>query len=299
MRTHTSSKENNIKKRRSERSMAPLKDSSRFKHTCHPSWRYARRRIAQSLQRQSNSSNFQSNSENALSFMEDQRNRVNDYPNNNDNHHHHHLGVNKMGKNIRKEPSNQQNQQQNPQPLVYNINKTDFRSIVQQLTGLGSTSSANPSQSTNPNPHKPPNSRLVKVRPAPLTQVNRPPPQPPVQSDPIASAPVHSVNQFSVNPAESPISAYMRYLIESSPAGNRSQPQNQNLVQPSTGLFPSHQTGPSSMLFQSPASQFLMSPQPRSPFPLLSPNFRVFTESLPPPSPSFFFPLFSPLWKNQ
>uniref|UniRef100_A0A1J3H7P1 VQ domain-containing protein n=1 Tax=Noccaea caerulescens TaxID=107243 RepID=A0A1J3H7P1_NOCCA len=236
--------------------------------------------------------------------MEDQRNRVNDY-HNNDNHHHHHLGVNKMGKNIRKEPSNQQNQQQNPQPLVYNINKTDFRSIVQQLTGLGSTSSANPPQSTNPNPHKPPNSRLVKVRPAPLTQVNRPPPQPPVQSDPIASAPVQPVNQFSVNPAESPISAYMRYLIESSPAGNRSQPQNQNLVQPSTGLFPSHQTGPSSMLFQSPASQFLLSPQQRSPIPLLSPNFAFSprflggSESLPPPSPSFFFPLFSPLWKNQ
>ncbi|XP_006280942.2 protein HAIKU1 [Capsella rubella] len=228
----------------------------------------------------------------------DQRNRGNDH-HNYDNHHHHqqHLGVNKMGKNIRKDPSNQQNlqQQQNPQALVYNINKTDFRSIVQQLTGLGSTSSVNPPQ---PTPPKPPNSRLVKVRPAPLTQLNHPP----VQSVPVASEPVQSVN-----PAESPISAYMRYLIESSPTvGNQPQPQNQNPVQSSTGLFPSQQTGPNPMQpFQSPASQFVLSPQPRSPFPLFSPNFAFSprfsggSESLPPPSPGFFFPLLSPLWKNQ
>uniref|UniRef100_A0A0D3AUP5 VQ domain-containing protein n=2 Tax=Brassica oleracea var. oleracea TaxID=109376 RepID=A0A0D3AUP5_BRAOL len=228
--------------------------------------------------------------------MDDQRNSDN---------HHHHLGVNKIGKNIRKDPSNQQNQQQNPQALFYNINKTDFRSIVQQLTGLGSASSVNPPQSTNP--PKPPNSRLVKVRPAPLTQVNHHPPPPPVQSDPIAAETVERNNQLSVNPAESPISAYMRYLIESSPVGNRPQLQNQNPAQPSPGLFPSHQPGPSPMLFQSPASQFVLSPPPRSPFPILSPNFFTFSprfiaggnESLPPPSPGFFFPLLSPLWKNQ
>ncbi|CAN8245824.1 unnamed protein product [Cochlearia groenlandica] len=225
--------------------------------------------------------------------MDDQRNYVND-------HHHNHLGVNKIGKNIRKDQSNQQ---QNTQVLVYNINKTDFRSIVQQLTGLGSTTSLvnPPPQSTTP---KPPNSRLVKVRPAPLTQVNSHLP-PPVQSYPIASEPVHPLNQFSVNPAESPISAYMRYLIESSPVGNRPQSLNQNPVQPSTGLFPPQQTGPSQMLFHSPVSQFVLSPPtPRSPFPLLSPNFafspRFFGggETPPPPSPGFFFPLLSPLWKN-
>lgn len=225
--------------------------------------------------------------------MDDQRNRVNDH-----HYNDHHLGVNKMGKNIRKDPSNQQNQQQNPHALVYNINKTDFRSIVQQLTGLGSASSVNPPQTTNPNPPKPPNSRLVKVRPAPLTQLNHPPP--PVQSVPIASEPVQPVN-----PAESPISAYMRYLIESSPVGNPAQPQNQNPVQSSTGLFPSHPIGPNPMSFQSPASQFVLSPPPRSPFPLFSPNFAFSprflggNESLPPPSPGFFFPLLSPLWKNQ
>ncbi|KAH0939402.1 hypothetical protein HID58_006863 [Brassica napus] len=228
------------------------------------------------------------------SVMDDQRNS--------DNHHqHHHLGVNKIGKNIRKDSSNQQNQQQNPQALFFNINKTDFRSIVQQLTGLGSASSVNPPQSTNP--PKPPNSRLVKVRPAPLTQVNHHPPPPPVQSDPIAER----NNQLSVNPAESPISAYMRYLIESSPVGNQPQLQNQNPTQPSPGLIPSHQSGPSPMLFQSPASQFVLSPPPRSPFPILSPNFFAFSprfiaggnEPLPPPSPGFFFPLLSPLWKSQ
>ncbi|CAN6847791.1 unnamed protein product, partial [Brassica oleracea] len=235
---------------------------------------------------------------NIRKLMDDQRNSDN-------HHHHHHLGVNKIGKNIRKDPSNQQNQQQNPQALFYNINKTDFRSIVQQLTGLGSASSVNPPQSTNP--PKPPNSRLVKVRPAPLTQVNHHPPPPPVQSDPIAAETVERNNQLSVNPAESPISAYMRYLIESSPVGNRPQLQNQNPAQPSPGLFPSHQPGPSPMLFQSPASQFVLSPPPRSPFPILSPNFFTFSprfiaggnESLPPPSPGFFFPLLSPLWKNQ
>ena len=82
------------------------------------------------------------------------------------NRNNEHLGVNKMGKNIRKSPLHQPNfannnpARQQPQPQVYNISKNDFRNIVQQLTG-------SPSQEPLPrppnNPPKPQSMRLQRI----------------------------------------------------------------------------------------------------------------------------------------
>ncbi|XP_010540782.1 PREDICTED: protein HAIKU1-like [Tarenaya hassleriana] len=166
-----------------------------------------------------------------------------------------HLGVNKIGKNIRKSPLHQPNfanantARPQPQPQVYNISKNDFRSIVQQLTGSPSRESLpRPPQ----NPPKPQNTRLQRIRPAPLTQISRPPvpphamapppvpaqfnsnfarppPQPYARPLPQAMQPMtgHGDQAWS-NTAESPVSVYMRYLqssiAESGPDGNQVQP---------------------------------------------------------------------------
>lgn len=122
------------------------------------------------------------------------------------------------------------------QPPVYNINKNDFRDVVQKLTG----SPAHDRISTPPPIHqpKPPSSRLQRIRPPPLPQItNRPPPLlnphrpqtlPNVNSNAVgfnnfpvfarppgpASAPLSPLPPFPTvhAPAESPISAYMRDL---------------------------------------------------------------------------------------
>ncbi|XP_054794996.1 VQ motif-containing protein 9-like [Prosopis cineraria] len=142
-------------------------------------------------------------------------------------------------------PPPQQQQSLQHQPPVYNINKNDFRDVVQKLTG----SPAHERMSTPPpiQQPKPPSSRLQRIRPPPLVQIsNRPPPllngaaphpQPPIMNPPSA-IPNNPVNSFPVNnfsgfgrpvaplsplppfpavhaAAESPISAYMRYLQNS------------------------------------------------------------------------------------
>ncbi|XP_071737417.1 protein HAIKU1-like [Rutidosis leptorrhynchoides] len=108
------------------------------------------------------------------------RNRNNDY-----------LGVNKIGKNIRKSPLHQPNfqnsarqQQQQHQPQVYNINKNDFQSIVQQLTGSPSRQSQEPLPIPPVNSPKPGNSRLQRIRPSPLTPLNVTRPRMPVHHAP-------------------------------------------------------------------------------------------------------------------
>ncbi|XP_074309601.1 protein HAIKU1-like [Silene latifolia] len=93
------------------------------------------------------------------------------------------LGVNKIGKNIRKisganynniannignsganYSNNNNGVRQKPQPQVYNISKNDFRNIVQQLTA------SRPRPPTNPPKH--PNMRLQRFRPPPLSPIN-------------------------------------------------------------------------------------------------------------------------------
>ncbi|KAI3727910.1 hypothetical protein L6452_16532 [Arctium lappa] len=208
------------------------------------------------------------------------------------NRHNEHLGVNKIGKNIRKSPLHQPNftnpARQQPQPQVYNINKNDFRNIVQQLTGSPSHHSQEPLPRPPLNPPKSPSMRLQRIRPPPLSpiSVNRPrmvihpapqmqsqhgplpglygqqPPRtmvpPPPQPQP--QPPFGSGNHT----AESPISSYMRYLqhsINDSPQGH---PQVRNHMQvqqqQSSGLLPYPPVAP------------LPSPRTNGPPPFLSPR---------------------------
>lgn len=277
------------------------------------------------------------------------------------------LGVNKLGKNIRKSPLHQPNfgnsNRQQTQPQVYNISKNDFRNIVQQLTG-------SPSQEPQPvpphNPSRPPSMRLQRIRPPPLTPINRPPnptipgpgPGPIPAQPPPPYVPYNSNNNSNTfvrpppqvghplpsqmppyfpgdsawpNTAESPISAYMRYLqTDSTPKQAQglpqvmAHPQSQYVAaqpqhQPpsSAGLLPNPR-GNGPPLLPSPTSQFLLSSpssflnllSPRSPYPLLSPGFQFPSPITPnfsfspmaqsgilgpgpqfPPSPGIAFPL--------
>ncbi|KAF8100958.1 hypothetical protein N665_0212s0002 [Sinapis alba] len=160
-----------------------------------------------------------------------------------------HLGVNKIGKNIRKCPLHQQPslaahanlaaaERPQPHPQVYNINRNDFRSIVQQLTGsLSHESLPRPPQNNSP---KPQNTRLQRIRPSPLAQINRPA-MAPLQHHPhsLMRPPPSRLgmpqgtqqqpmmgqgDQFWSNTAESTISEYMRYLQSSFGDGNHMQP---------------------------------------------------------------------------
>ncbi|KAE8677551.1 Protein HAIKU1 [Hibiscus syriacus] len=237
--------------------------------------------------------------------MDNSKNRLNDP-----------LGVSKTGKNIKKSPLHQPNfasngARQQPHPQVYNISKNDFRNIVQQLTGSPSRNDPLP---------KPQGMRLQKIRPPPLTPMNQPhipAPHEPAHYNSSLSRPGQygqpspGMLQPNIpgdavweNTAESPISAYMRYLqtslIDPSPLGNQVQgqshapppssggvngavplmpdpPQQMNgPIQPMTNLPSPRMNGPA--LLPSPTSQFLLpSPtgymnllSPRSPFPLLS-----------------------------
>ncbi|PWA60707.1 hydroxyproline-rich glycoprotein family protein [Artemisia annua] len=157
---------------------------------------------------------------------------------------------------------NRSNEQQ-PQPQVYNINKNDFQSIVQQLTGSPSRQqSQEPLPRPPMNSPKPPSNRLHRIRPSPLTPLNvtrprmpmpmhhPPPPQeqmmphrPPVSN---LGRPPHNGQQYGnqrplppmvgppqnsgdhpgwSNTAESPISAYMRYLQHSIVDSAQGHPQ--------------------------------------------------------------------------
>lgn len=123
------------------------------------------------------------------------------------------------------DPNSGQAQPQSQQPPVYNINKNDFRDVVQKLTG----SPAHERFSAPPPPAaqtRPPSSRLQRIRPPPLSQIVNRPPQILQQNDgsqqgaqpftPLPPLP-------SVHPAaESPISAYMRFLQGSASAASAS-----------------------------------------------------------------------------
>ncbi|XP_043696327.1 protein HAIKU1-like isoform X3 [Telopea speciosissima] len=264
------------------------------------------------------------------------------------NRHGEHLGVNKMGKNIKKSPLHQPNfanAKPQPQPQVYNISKNDFRSIVQQLTG-------SPSQDPSPrlpNPSKPPSMRLQKIRPPPLTPIYRPPIPPapapfnnsfvrPGQIGQPSVSPMPTLapgdQVWAANTAESPISAYMRYLqnsiIDSSPRQTQqlqpqlqahpahaqlqaqaqahqfqsqaqAQPrlQGQVPIQPSSsGLLPTPPTYPypGAPAFPSPrGNAAALLPSPTSQFLLPSPSF--FSNLLSPRSPRSPYPLISPTFQ--
>ncbi|KAK4365166.1 hypothetical protein RND71_016524 [Anisodus tanguticus] len=167
-----------------------------------------------------------------------------------------------------------QNLQPQAQPPVYNINKSDFRDVVQKLTG----SPAHERISTPPPIQQPKaaSSRLQRIRPPPLAQIsNRPPPfvnnavtgggffsgQRPVQPEPLSPLPPFPAVHAS---AESPISAYMRFL-QSSIGTNDSD--NKRL---STGLSP-----------LAPRWNNFAAPSPQQPPPFPPP------QNIPPPPPQF------------
>ncbi|XVE57446.1 hypothetical protein DITRI_Ditri04bG0091400 [Diplodiscus trichospermus] len=253
---------------------------------------------------------------------------------NSKNRHSDHLGVNKIGKNIKKSPLHQPDfannaARQQSQPQVYNISKNDFRNIVQQLTG-------SPSQDPLPrppqNPPKPQSMRLQKIRPPPLAPINRPhiPPPAPVPAPAHAPAPVPPPAPYNnivrpgqygqppptmlqpmlpgdivwSNTAESPISAYVRYLqtslIDPSPVGNHVQPQLHHVVPGQANSPP-----PSSGLLPNPPMSVLPSPRGvNGPIPpmtnLPSPRINGPVPSMPnPPSPRMNGPALLPSPTSQ
>ncbi|KAB2023727.1 hypothetical protein ES319_D06G038400v1 [Gossypium barbadense] len=134
-------------------------------------------------------------------------------------------------------PSQSGLQAQQHQPPVYNINKNDFRDVVQKLTGSPAHERfSTPQPIHQPKPHS---SRLQRIRPPPLPHVsNRPSPMmnmnpsgcsqsnPPVggptvnsfmNQRPPATAPLSPLPPLPtvLAAAESPVSAYMRCLQNS------------------------------------------------------------------------------------
>ncbi|KAI4307422.1 hypothetical protein L6164_030613 [Bauhinia variegata] len=221
------------------------------------------------------------------------------------------------------------------QPPVYNINKNDFRDVVQKLTG----SPAHERISTPPpiQQPKPPSSRLQRIRPPPLAQIsNRPPPlmnsgMPPPQLPTISGAaaipgdPMYavSVNNFcgfgrSVAPlsplppfptvhaaAESPVSAYMRYLQNSMSTVDPNSKQFSGfsplapLVSPRWNNFTPQQPQlePQSQPQQHPPTQQGIVPSQTSAMAQPQPQFQIPSPSVPfgcLNSPRSSFPLLSP-----
>ncbi|KAI4371501.1 hypothetical protein MLD38_019729 [Melastoma candidum] len=227
-----------------------------------------------------------------------------------------HLGVNKLGKNIRRKSplhqpnfannngngpngsNNDGNASRQPQPQVYNINKNDFRSIVQQLTGSPARDWVPLPRSPN-NPPKPQSMRLQKIRPPPLSPMSRPR-FPPLAAVPVAPPPVNYDNNsfsraapygqlsprkfqtaapygqpsprnfqtvppgvppFVRNMNESPISAYMRYL--QAPLVDPAYGGDQPPYQPS----PHQSIPPSAGLHPNPHLPMLPSPRMNGPMP--------------------------------
>ncbi|KAJ1687204.1 hypothetical protein LUZ63_018594 [Rhynchospora breviuscula] len=101
-----------------------------------------------------------------------------------------------------------------PQPPVYNIDKNNFREIVQKLTGSIAPVPPRPAAPPVSIPPVPPppqassSSRLHRIRPPPLANLSARPPS--VASQPTLS-PLPPFPAVGVT-AESPISAYMRRL---------------------------------------------------------------------------------------
>ncbi|XP_078438005.1 protein HAIKU1-like [Wolffia australiana] len=211
------------------------------------------------------------------------------------------LGINRISRNIRKSPpplpnprlhphqiqqldQNPQNlhqnqlQNQNPQPQVYNISKNDFRSVVQHLTG---TPTREPVPAAPPRP-KTPSMRLQKIRPPPLSPVPPPSrglyprqlaPMPPFPAPLPPPAPPQTA--FWRAGLESPTTAYMKYLESSIINADGGAPAGA-----AGGLLPSPAAPPaSSGLLPSPTAFANLSP-----FPVLSPKFQF-----PPLSPGFQF----------
>jgi hypothetical protein len=180
------------------------------------------------------------------------------------------LGVSKLGKNIKK---NQQKRNRNSHPQseeVHIIDKDNFKSFVQHMTGKEIIHSKPPLETTT---------RLQKKRPPPLSIVR---PQIPLQVP--AWAPMAPPPASNNAPPTDPLQPdSLPPLVENSQTGTvESQTQVVNNIEPP------QTNGP-----QSPTSEFPM-PWSTSNFNLVFPPspYNLFS---PPSSPDLHFPLFSPL----
>ncbi|KAG8369195.1 hypothetical protein BUALT_Bualt15G0125900 [Buddleja alternifolia] len=221
-------------------------------------------------------------------------------------------------------PSNPPPQSQ--QPPVYNINKNDFRDVVQKLTGSPAHERL-PPPVTQP---RPPSSRLQRIRPPPLAQIR---PQPQILPNDVSNSNPQPQPQIlpgqaplpplpSVHPAaESPISAYMRFLQTSSPSplwnGGGGVDVGQRMESPVSAYMRFLQSSvhsssprwngvapPLANPQQQPSSAFPLPfgcsiPSPRSStYGMLSPSFLLSPTQLPPLSPTLPVPVLSPRWKG-
>ncbi|CAL0319335.1 unnamed protein product [Lupinus luteus] len=222
------------------------------------------------------------------------------------------------------------------QPPVYNINKNDFRDVVQKLTG----SPAHDRTVSNPPPihqPKPPTSRLHRFRPPPLAQISNRPQLPPSNNAVTVNnsnfnfsgfgrplAPLSPLPPFPTvhAAAESPVSAYMRYLHNSMPGVDSNsklfsgfsplaplvsprwnnfatpqQEQQQQLLQPLPSQLVAVPSSTQSQ-FQMPISPlpFGCLNSPISSYPLFSPNSGQLGFPQLPLSPTV--PVPSPRWRG-
>ncbi|KVH99732.1 VQ motif-containing protein 9 [Cynara cardunculus var. scolymus] len=228
-------------------------------------------------------------------------------------HHHHH-------------------QQQQHQPPVYNVSKSDFRDVVQKLTG-----SPAHERVTNPvQPVKPQSSRLQRIRPPPLEHVgNRPPPnavaggvlpqnpsfrqghvsgnffnnQRPQQQHHQPLSPLPPLPAVHAT-AESPISAYMRCFQTNGTSISGPSPRWNSFTPPPPPPPPLNTTvqprSPTAAATDIPAPSsplpFGCLHSPKSQYPMLSPGFpfsptnQFGFQQLTPLSPTPPAP--SPRWKS-
>ncbi|GLU16156.1 hypothetical protein SLE2022_326030 [Rubroshorea leprosula] len=192
---------------------------------------------------------------------------------------------------------------QQHQPPVYNINKNDFRDVVQKLTGSPAHERVSAPPPPTIQPTKPQSSRLQRFRPPPLVHVSNRPPHllncaPPIVNPssqpnlpiPAPTAPIGNFFQRPLAPlsplppfpavhaaAESPVSAYMRFFHNSistvdsnpnqfsgfMPLSPLVSPRWNNLAVPRQPLQPPPPQPP-----QSTSSGAIQSQLPSSPLPL-------------------------------
>ncbi|KAE9603862.1 hypothetical protein Lal_00002488 [Lupinus albus] len=210
--------------------------------------------------------------------------------------------------------NNNNNNNVQHQPPVYNISKSDFRDVVQKLTG----SPAHDRTISNPPPihqPKPPSSRLHRIRPPPLAQISNRPQTPLLNPPPPFSNNAVTVNNNNFNfsgfgrplaplsplppfptvhaAAESPVSAYLRCIHNSMPSvdSNSKQfsgfsplaPRWNNFAPPQQEQQQQLQQPESSQQVEGPSSSQSQFQMPTSPLPFGCLN-----------SPISSYPLFSP-----
>ncbi|OWM79979.1 hypothetical protein CDL15_Pgr006283 [Punica granatum] len=190
---------------------------------------------------------------------------------------------------------------QPPQPPVYNISKSDFRDVVQRLTGAPPHDPPpQQQQAVQVQLPRPPasSSRLHRIRPPPLAQLSaRPSPlmhcpvDPSViptsdgSGNPIAR-PVPPMSPLPPLPgvhlaAESPVSAYMRRLRGSSTDSRPNQPSCLSPLAPPRWPSELGTIPPGAAIGSQPQSQHAASPLSPLPYRLIPP-----VPLFPPTSPS-------------